>query len=74
MNLRHSLPTRCLAALLAIGLLAACGEDDPGNPTGTTMTDEMTETTMADDMTETTMGDNMTETTMTDEMTDMTSG
>jgi hypothetical protein len=71
MNLRHSLPTRCLAALLAIGLLAACGEDDP---TGTTMTDEMTETTMADDMTETTMGDDMTETTMTDEMTDTTSG
>jgi hypothetical protein len=71
MSLRHSLLTRCLASLLAIGLFAACGDDSPENPTGTTMTDEMsddsmTDTTMTDEMSD----DSMTDTTMADDMSD----
>jgi hypothetical protein len=77
MNLRHAQLTRCLAALLAIGLLSACADDNPGNPTGTTTTDEMTDTTMPENS-ETTMSDEMTDTTMSemsdDSMTDTTSG
>ncbi len=50
----HPLLARLVAALVAVGMLVACG--DGNDPTGTTMADEMTSSTMADEMSSTTSG------------------